>query len=82
MFSGGGAIWGVSEDGDIELADCTHSGLLLSHSFISPFLVFGNLKLGSSGSTAAATNKHAEESGVSGDELAEFELQSTSGIGD
>lgn len=90
----------VKDNGDMELADWMHSGLLFSHSFIKPckhdnlapkqpkveakvtFFVFGNLKLGSSGSTAAATRRHAEERGVSGEEFAEFELQSTSRIGD
>lgn len=52
--------------------------VLLSHSFIKPFLVLGNLKPGSNGPTAAATKRHADESGVSGDELAEFEFESMS----
>lgn len=52
--------------------------VLLSHSFIKPFLVFGNLKPGSKGPTAAATKRQAEESGVSGDECAELELESMS----
>lgn len=52
--------------------------VLFNHSFIRPFLVFGNLKPGSSGPTAAATKRQAEESGVSGDECAELEFESIS----
>lgn len=52
--------------------------VLLSHSFIRPFLVLGNLKPGSRGPTAAATRRQAEERGVSGEEWAELELESRS----
>lgn len=49
---------------------------------IYTFLVFGNLNPGSRGSTAAWTNEHANDSGVSGDEWTELELESFSLVGD
>lgn len=46
------------------------------------FFVLGNLNPGSKGPTAAATNKQADDRGVSGEEWAEFEFESMSCVGD
>lgn len=58
--------------GDID--DGIGSGDLFNHSFIIAFFVLGNLKPGSRGPTAAATNKHAEDNGVLGDDCRELLL--------
>ena len=71
--AGSGDTWGTFA--------CGGSGDSFSHSFISTFFVFGNLKPGASGPTAAATNRQADDSGVDGVELCELLLAPLSQVG-
>lgn len=60
---------------------CGGSGDSFSHSFINTFFVFGNLKPGAKGPTAAATSKQADDNGVDGVELCELLLAPLSQVG-
>lgn len=64
-----------------DMLACDGSGDSFSHSFISTFFVFGNLKPGANGPTAAATSRQADDNGVDGVELWELLLAPLSHVG-